>query len=59
MYLRERYAENADALFGIMASSKDKELVRFGISNDYKQPSGSKWEGGTATVTEALCRADS
>jgi hypothetical protein len=35
-YLRERYAENADARFGIVASSKDKELVRFGISNDYQ-----------------------
>ena len=35
-YLRERYAENADARFGIMASSKDKALVRFGISNDYQ-----------------------
>jgi hypothetical protein len=35
-YLRERYAENADARFGIVASSKDKDLVRFGISNDYQ-----------------------
>jgi hypothetical protein len=35
-YLRERYAENADARFGIMASSKDKALVGFGISNDYQ-----------------------
>jgi hypothetical protein len=36
VYLRERYAENADARFGVVASSKDKELVRFGISNDYQ-----------------------
>jgi hypothetical protein len=35
-YLRDRYAENAEARFGIVASSKDKELVRFGISNDYQ-----------------------
>ncbi len=35
-YLRERYAEHSDARFGIVASSKDKELVRFGISNDYQ-----------------------
>jgi hypothetical protein len=35
-YLRERYAENADARFGIIASSKDKQLVNFGISNDYQ-----------------------
>lgn len=35
-YLRDRYAENVDARFGIVASSKDKELTRFGISNDFQ-----------------------
>jgi hypothetical protein len=35
-YLRERYAENADARFGLMASSKDKSLPTFGVSNDYQ-----------------------
>ena len=35
-YLRERYAENADARFGIMASSKDKDLPRFGVDNDFQ-----------------------
>jgi hypothetical protein len=34
-YLRERYAEDADARFGILASSKDKALVNFGIPNDF------------------------
>lgn len=35
-YLRDRYAENPDARFGLVASSKDKSLVRFGVSNDYQ-----------------------
>ena len=35
-YLRDRYAENADARFGIVASSKDKALVNVGINNDYQ-----------------------
>jgi hypothetical protein len=33
-YLRERYAEDTDARFGLFASSKDRDLVRFGIPND-------------------------
>jgi len=35
-YLRERYAENPDARYGLVASSKDKDLEKFGISNDYQ-----------------------
>ena len=35
-YLRERYSENPLARFGLIASSKDKDLVRFGIRNDYE-----------------------
>jgi hypothetical protein len=35
-YLRERYAEDRDARFGIVASSKDRDLVRFGILNDFQ-----------------------
>jgi len=35
-YLKERYQENAEARFGLVASSKDKDLVRFGIANDYQ-----------------------
>jgi DUF2075 family protein len=32
----DRYSENADARFGILASSKDKDLQRLGIPNDYQ-----------------------
>ncbi|RJQ42542.1 MAG: DUF2075 domain-containing protein [Gaiellales bacterium] len=35
-YLRERYGEDPDARFGLIASSKDKDLTRFGILNDFQ-----------------------
>ncbi len=34
-YLRARYAENADARFGIVASSRDKDLERLGVLNGF------------------------
>jgi hypothetical protein len=36
-YLRERYRENLEARFGLIASSKDRVLVEFGVNNDYAQ----------------------
>jgi hypothetical protein len=35
-YLKERYAENPYARYGLVASSKDQDLERFGIANDYQ-----------------------
>lgn len=35
-YLRDRYAEDGDARFGIVASSKDRALEGFGITNDFQ-----------------------
>jgi hypothetical protein len=35
-YLRTRYAENPDARYGLLASSKDKDLTSFGINNDFQ-----------------------
>ncbi len=35
-YLRDRYGEDPRKRFGIIASSKDRDLVRFGIANDYQ-----------------------
>lgn len=35
-YLRERYAENPEARYGLVASSKDRDLPRFGVMNDYQ-----------------------
>lgn len=34
-YLRERYQENKEARFGLLASSKDKDLIEFGVYNDF------------------------
>ena len=35
-YLRERYREHPEARYGIIASSKDKDLVHFGVMNDFQ-----------------------
>jgi hypothetical protein len=34
-YLRERYADDPTARFGMVASSKDRDLVNFGVLNDF------------------------
>jgi hypothetical protein len=35
-YLRERYADDRSARFGLIASSRDRDLVRFGVTNDFQ-----------------------
>lgn len=35
-YLRERYGENPQARFGLVASSRDRDLERFGVPNDFQ-----------------------
>lgn len=35
-YLRDRYGENPNAGFGLLASSRDRDLARLGIANDYQ-----------------------
>jgi hypothetical protein len=35
-YLRSRYSEDAEARFGIVASSRDRDLARLGIGNDFQ-----------------------
>jgi len=52
-YLRERYAENPDARFGLVASSRDRDLERFGVPNDYqatKQLRYGPWYGDDETA---------
>lgn len=47
-YLRERYAENPDARFGIVASARDKSLGAFGVPNDFQSTTRVKmgpWYG--------------
>lgn len=35
-YLRERYADEPDKRFGMIASSRDKDLVKCGVPNDFQ-----------------------
>jgi hypothetical protein len=35
-YLRDRYSGDPDARYGLIASSKDRDLVRFGVMNDFQ-----------------------
>ncbi len=35
-YLRERYAAHLEARFGLLASSRDRDLARFGVPNDFQ-----------------------
>ena len=47
-YLRDRYAEDPQARFGLIASSKDKDLSRLGVPNDYqstKRIRNGQWYG--------------
>jgi len=55
-YLWDRYEENADARFGLVASSKDKDLEGLGIPNDFQSTKRVKlgpWYGGEG---EHSCR---
>jgi len=36
-YLRERYAEDPDARFGLVASSRDRDLGTFGVPNGFQE----------------------
>jgi len=47
-YLRDRYWEDSNARFGLVASARDKDLAVFGIPNDYqatKQVKYGPWYG--------------
>ena len=42
-YLHERYAENPIARYGLVASSRDRDLVRFGVPNDFQSTRGLRY----------------
>lgn len=52
-YLRERYGDDPEARFGIVASSKDKDLERFGIANDFQSTKRIKFGPWYADAEEA------
>ena len=60
-YLRERYADAPDARFGLVASSRDRDLFRWGIANDWnatKRVRYGPWFGeGDDDPTGRSCRA--
>ena len=35
-YLKERYAENPEARYGLVASSRDRDLYKYGVANDFQ-----------------------
>ena len=60
-YLRQRYRDDASARFGLIASSKDRTLPRFGVNNDYqstKRVHFGPWYGeGDGDYLGRSCRA--
>jgi hypothetical protein len=36
LYLRDRYLDDPNARYGLIASSKDRDLTRFGVMNDFQ-----------------------
>jgi DUF2075 family protein len=41
-YVRERYAENKDARYGMLASARDKYLPNFGVANQFQDSKNMK-----------------
>jgi len=37
-YLKDRYDQNLDARYGIVASARDRELIKYGIPKGFKNP---------------------
>ena len=59
-YLRVRYADDLQARFGLIASSKDKALIQFGVRNDFQSTKRVKfgpWYGEPEdSATGRSCR---
>jgi hypothetical protein len=59
-FLRDRYSNDATARYGILASSRDRDLPRFGIHNDYQSTKRTKfgpWYGDDESEIRGLsCR---
>jgi Uncharacterized conserved protein (DUF2075) len=60
-YVRDRYEGSPLARYGLLASSKDKILPRFGIDNTYqttKRLREGPWYNSDPTSPESCCRLD-
>jgi hypothetical protein len=61
-YARDRYDNHLQARYGLLASSKAKGLVQFGVDNEFqstKRLRVGRWYNAPATDTESCCRLDS
>lgn len=45
-YLQHRYAESRDSRFGLVASSRDRDLAKFGVPNDYASTQRIRYKYG-------------
>ena len=60
-YLRERYADAPEARFGLLASSKDKLLLDFGVDNSFqttKRLRFGPWYNGRPDDPLSCCQLD-
>jgi len=60
-YLRERYADAPEARFGVLASSKDKLLLNFGVDNSFqttKRLRFGPWYNGSPDDPLSCCQLD-
>jgi hypothetical protein len=58
-YLRERYADDSDARFGMLSSARDKDLIRFGVPNQVSPtrfPYGAWYVEGDGDYLGRSCR---
>jgi Uncharacterized conserved protein (DUF2075) len=58
-YLRERYADNARARYGLLASAKDKRLVKHGVDNAWgaqQQMKVGKWYNAEPESPQSCCQ---
>ena len=60
-HARELYSNRADARYGLLASSKDKDLPRFGVDNTYqttKRMRVGRWYNSPQSDPESCCQLD-
>jgi hypothetical protein len=60
-FARERYTDAPEARYGLLASSKDKDLPRFGVDNTYqttKRLRVGRWYNARNDDPESCCRLD-
>jgi len=60
-HARDRYSNAPEARYGLLASSKDKDLPRFGVDNTYqttKRLRVGRWYNAPQDDPESCCRLD-